>query len=78
MFVYEMVNSTEYLDRGISKPVTGVWCDLVHFDESILYGKIICQNFGGWLDENDCDGEDFYRINKIGSIKVSRDIIKGI
>lgn len=26
--------------------------------------KGICEEFGGWLDENDCDENDFYRIDK--------------
>lgn len=26
--------------------------------------KGICEEFGGWLDENDCDDNDYYRIDK--------------
>ena len=26
--------------------------------------KGICEEFGGWFDENDCDENDFYRIDK--------------
>jgi hypothetical protein len=81
MYVHELFNDTEYADRETTLPplINGVWCDLGCHDESVFYGKIMCSWFGGWLDENDCDDKDFYRIDKIHNInKFSRDIIKGV
>lgn len=34
------------------------------FGNSIENMKGICKHFGGWIDENDCDNESFYWIDK--------------
>ena len=46
-------------DYGIS----GVWLSLGSWGNSIEIMKSLCEEFGGYLDENDCDDEGFYPIN---------------
>lgn len=46
-------------DNGID----GIWCSLGLWKNSIQIMRYLCETFGGYLDENDCDDEDFYPIN---------------
>lgn len=46
-------------DNGIA----GVWCSLSMCGNSIEILRYLCEIFGGYLDENDCDEEGFYPIN---------------
>jgi len=46
-------------DNGIS----GVWTSLGMWGNSIEIARYLCETFGGYLDENDCDEEGFYPIN---------------
>ena len=46
-------------DNGIS----GVWCSLGCWGNSVEIMRYLCETFGGYLDENDCDNEGFYPIN---------------
>lgn len=46
-------------DNGIS----GVWTSLGKWNNSVEIAKYLCETFGGYLDEDDCDDEGFYPIN---------------
>ena len=46
-------------DYGIS----GVWLSLNFWGNSVKILKYLCETFGGYLDENDCDDNGFYPIN---------------
>lgn len=46
-------------DNGIA----GVWTSLSKWGNSIEIARYLCETFGGYLDENDCDDEGFYPIN---------------
>ena len=46
-------------DNGIA----GVWCSLGMWGNSVEIARYLCETFGGYLDENDCDDEGFYPIN---------------
>lgn len=46
-------------DNGIA----GVWCSLGCWGNSVCIMRYLCETFGGYLDENDCDDEGFYPIN---------------
>lgn len=46
-------------DNGIG----GIWCSLGMWGNSVEIARYLCEKFGGYLDENDCDDEDFYPIN---------------
>lgn len=37
-------------------------------NEAIEIGRRMCMYFGGWLDESDCDDEEYYRISKTTSV----------
>jgi len=43
--------------------IAGVWTSLGLWGNSIEIAKYLCETFGGYIDENDCDDEDFYPIN---------------
>ena len=51
-------NSCE-IDDGIA----GVWVSLGKWGNSVNIIKYLCETFGGYIDENDCDNEGFYPIN---------------
>ena len=51
-------NSCE-IDNGIA----GVWVSLSNWKNSVGIARYLCETFGGYLDENDCDDEGFYPIN---------------
>jgi hypothetical protein len=51
-------NSCEH-DNGIA----GVWLSLGMWGNSVEIARYLCETFGGYLDENDCDDEGFYSIN---------------
>lgn len=51
-------NSCE-TDDGIA----GVWTSLGAWGNSVEIARYLCEFFGGYLDENDCDEEGFYPIN---------------
>jgi len=40
------------------------YCSLGYFGDSIEIMTKLAELFGGWIDNNDCDDEDFYRVNK--------------
>ena len=46
-------------DNGIS----GVWCSLGMWGNSVEILRNLCEIFGGYLDEKDCDDAGFYPIN---------------
>ena len=46
-------------DNGIA----GVWISLGMWGNSVEIARYLCETFGGYLDENDCDDEGFYPIN---------------
>lgn len=46
-------------DNGIA----GVWTSLGRGGNSVEIMKYLCETFGGYIDENDCDDEGFYPIN---------------
>ncbi|HHT9021258.1 TPA: hypothetical protein ACT5CK_002441, partial [Flavobacterium psychrophilum] len=46
-------------DNGIS----GIWCSLGMWGNSVEIARYLCEKFGGYLDENDCDDQEFYPIN---------------
>jgi hypothetical protein len=46
-------------DYGIS----GVWVSLGFGGNSVEIVKYLCETFGGYIDENDCDDQDFYPVN---------------
>jgi len=43
--------------------IAGVWCSLGMWGNSVQILRYLCETFGGYLDENDCDDEGFYPIN---------------
>ena len=43
--------------------IAGVWTSLGKWGNSIEIARYLCEKFGGYLDENDCDDEGFYPIN---------------
>lgn len=43
--------------------IAGVWCSLGLWRNSVQIMRYLCETFGGYLDENDCDGDGFYPIN---------------
>lgn len=46
-------------DNGIA----GVWISLGMWGNSVEIARYLCETFGGYLDENDCDDDGFYPIN---------------
>jgi len=43
--------------------IGGVWCSLGKWGNSVDIARYLCETFGGYLDENDCDDEGYYPIN---------------
>lgn len=43
--------------------ISGVWVSLGKWGNSVEIARYLCETFGGYLDENDCDDEGFYPIN---------------
>jgi len=43
--------------------IAGVWTSLGKWGNSIKIARYLCETFGGYLDENDCDDEGLYPIN---------------
>ncbi len=43
--------------------IAGVGTSLDNWGNSIEIARYLCETFGGYLDENDCDDEGFYPIN---------------
>ena len=43
--------------------IAGVWTSLGLWGNSIEIAKYLCESFGGYIDENDCDDEGYYPIN---------------
>jgi hypothetical protein len=43
--------------------IDGIWLSIGCFGNSVEIMKYLCETFGGYLDENDCDDEPFYPIN---------------
>jgi hypothetical protein len=43
--------------------IDGVYLSLGYFGKSVEILKYLCETFGGYLDENDCDDIDFFPIN---------------
>lgn len=43
--------------------IGGVWMSLGYGLSSIVILKRLCEIFGGYIDENDCDDKPFYSIN---------------
>ena len=46
-------------DHGID----GIWLSLGCYGKSVEILRFLCESFGGYLDENDCDEDGFYPIN---------------
>ena len=61
---YQNINSYEKLDENIVKSET-TFLDLGCYGNSVEIMKGIAQEFGGWLDENDCDDIPPYWIDKV-------------
>lgn len=47
----------------IENNIAGVLTSLGKWGSSVEIARYLCETFGGYLDENDCDGEGFYPIN---------------
>jgi len=43
--------------------IAGVWTSLGKSGNSVEIARYLCETFGGYIDENDCDDEGFYPIN---------------
>ena len=43
--------------------ISGVWISLGKWGNSVEIVRYLCETFGGYLDENDCDDEGYYPIN---------------
>lgn len=43
--------------------IAGVWVSLGRWGNSVEIARYLCETFGGYLDEDDCDNEGFYPIN---------------
>jgi hypothetical protein len=43
--------------------IAGVWTSLGMWGNSVEIMKYLCETFGGYLDENDCDDQEYYPIN---------------
>lgn len=71
-YCYENVNFYEnleyYQEHGLGDMVKAetTYISLGCWGHSVDIMKAIVSNFGGWLDENDCDDVVFYEIEKVG------------
>lgn len=58
--------------------IAGVWLSLGMWGNSVEIMKYLCETFGGYLDENDCDDKGFYPINidlyQLGTDFTKRDL----
>jgi hypothetical protein len=52
-----------YNDTKPDYKIDGVYLSLGMWGDSVGILKYLCETFGGYLDENDCDDEGFYPIN---------------
>jgi hypothetical protein len=43
--------------------ITGVWVSIGKWGNSVEIARYLCETFGGYIDENDCDDEGYYPIN---------------
>lgn len=43
--------------------ISGVWISLGWWGNSVEILRYLCETFGGYLDENDCDNKGYYPIN---------------
>lgn len=43
--------------------IAGVWTSLGKCGNSVEIARYLCEYFGGYLDENDCDDKGYYPIN---------------
>ena len=43
--------------------IAGVWTSLGKWGNSIEIARYLCETFGGYLDEDDCDDEGYYPTN---------------
>ena len=43
--------------------IYGVWTSMGMWGNSVEIVRYLCETFGGYLDENDCDDEGYYPIN---------------
>jgi hypothetical protein len=43
--------------------ISGVWISIGNWGNSVEIARYLCEYFGGYLDENDCDDEGYYPIN---------------
>jgi hypothetical protein len=43
--------------------IAGVWVSIGMWGNSVEIVRYLCETFGGYIDENDCDDEGFYPIN---------------
>ena len=59
-------NLDYYKDRGLEDMVKAhtTYLSLGCWGKSIEIMKAIVEHFGGWLDENDCDESEYYKIDK--------------
>ena len=55
-----------YIEDGLEKMVSSdrTYLSLGYWGDSVDIMKAIVEEFGGWLDENDCDDETYYYIRK--------------
>lgn len=56
-----IVSFTDSCERDYG--IGGVWLSLGSWGNSVEILRYLCETFGGYLDENDCDDEGFYPIN---------------
>ncbi len=55
------VSFTDSCERDYG--IAGVWLSLGKWGNSVEILRYLCETFGGYLDEDDCDEEGFYPIN---------------
>lgn len=53
-----------YIQDGLPTETQGVYVSFRAFGYAVKIIKIISYRFGGWIDENDSDGEGFYEVKK--------------
>ena len=69
--LFIMYGNSSESDYGIS----GVYLSLGMWGNSVNIIRFLCEKFGGYLDENDCDDEGFYPIN-FSKYQKGKDITK--
>lgn len=55
--------AVSYYDTIDDYGIDGVWMSLGCVGESVNIMHYLCDTFGGYLDENDCDDDGFYPIS---------------